>query len=259
LLRLAFASDGSAFSTLLIHESSMNDSQSMIVEPLAIEQPASLEISPETAAEVSPETSPETSSEFSPETSSEISPETSLEIPSSKRQKRLVVGYFDNLLINGAQDYRDSFSNCCAMLAGFWRRIEGANEYNARRESFGSSAVIKSQQDALGYFGLVGEFVDDATVDLIKSEIDAARPVAVCWLCYGPFGQPAGGGHWSVVTGYDDNGFFVNDPFGQCDLENGGYSELGNGSDNHYGFEHWLPRWTLGGGVGWALTCHSLA
>jgi GH24 family phage-related lysozyme (muramidase) len=193
------------------------------------------------------------------EISADISPETPPEVSIGERQKKLVVGHFDNLLINSAQDYKDSFSNCCAMLAGFWRRIEGADEYNARRESFGSSAIIKSQQDALGYFGLVSEFIDDATVDLIKSEIDAGRPVAVCWLCYGPFGQPAGGGHWTLVTGYDDNGFFVNDPFGQCDLENGGYSELGNGSDNHYGFEHWLPRWTLGGGVGLALTCHSLA
>lgn len=50
--------------------------------------------------------------------------------------------------------------------------------------------MIKLQQEALGCFGLVSDFIDDATVELIKSEIDAARPVAVCWLCYGPFGQP---------------------------------------------------------------------
>lgn len=282
-LGLGISPDGTIFSTLQIHEYSINDSPSIFIESLAIDQPASLEtvpvtslispietspdvlpeISPETSPEISPETSPETSPEISPIASSETSsgnlPQTSPEISGSKRQKKLVVGYFDNLLINGAQNYKDSFSNCCAMLARFWRRIEGANEYNARRESFGSGAVIKSQQDALGSFGLVSEFIDDATVELIKSEIDAARPVAVCWLCYGPFGQPAGGGHWTVVTGYDDNGFFVNDPFGQCDLENGGYSELGNGSNIHYGFENWLPRWTLGGGLGWALTCHSLA
>jgi hypothetical protein len=234
-----------------------------LISPIETSPDVLPEISPETSPEISPETSPETSPEISPIASSETSsgnlPQTSPEISGSKRQKKLVVGYFDNLLINGAQNYKDSFSNCCAMLARFWRRIEEANEYNARRESFGSGAVIKSQQDALGSFGLVSEFIDDATVELIKSEIDAARPVAVCWLCYGPFGQPAGGGHWTVVTGYDDNGFFVNDPFGQCDLENGGYSELGNGSNIHYGFENWLPRWTLGGGLGWALTCHSLA
>lgn len=64
------------------------------------------------------------------------------------------------------------------------------------------------------------------------------------------------------MTGYDDgddNKFFVNDPFGQYDLENGGYSQLGNSSDRHYIFEHWLPRWRLGGGIGLAWTCHSLA
>jgi len=266
-LDLELGSHDAVFSTVSIHESSVNDRQSTIVESLVVEQSASLEtspeISPETSLEVSPEpapgTSPETSLEALPGTLPGTSPETSPEISSGEQQNRLVVSYFDNLLTNGAQNYRDSFSNCCAMLAGYWRRIEAADDYNAKRESFGSSAVIISQQQALGHFGLASEFIDDATVELINSEIDAGRPVAVCWLCYGPFNQPAGGGHWSVVTGYDNNGFFVNDPFGQCDLEHGGYSEMGDGSGKYYGFEYWLPRWRLGGGVGWALTCHSLA
>lgn len=65
-----------------------------------------------------------------------------------------------------------------------------------------------------------------------------------------------------VMTGCDDgddNKFFVNDPFVQCDLENAGYLQMGNGSGKYYSFEHWLPRSRLGGGVGWALTCRSLA
>ena len=90
--------------------------------------------------------------------------------------------------MNGAQDYKDFFSNCCAMLAGCWLGIEGANECNSRRVNSGSIVIIKSQQEALGCFGVVSDFIDDATVELIKSEIDAARLVAVCWLCYGPFG-----------------------------------------------------------------------
>lgn len=54
------------------------------------------------------------------------------------------------------------------MLAEFLPRIEGASEYNARRKSFGDRAVIKSRRDALGCLGLVSEFIDDATVELIK-------------------------------------------------------------------------------------------
>ena len=57
----------------------------------------------------------------------------------------------------------------------------------------------------------------------------------------------------------DDDKFFINDPFIQCDLENAGYLQMGNGSGKYYSFEHWLPRSRLGGGVGWALTCRSLA
>ena len=39
--------------------------------------------------------------------------------------------------------------------------------------------MIKSRQGVLEHFGLTNEFVVDATVELIKSEIDAARPMAV--------------------------------------------------------------------------------
>jgi hypothetical protein len=36
----------------------------------------------------------------------------------------------------------------------------------------------------------------------------------------------------------DDGKFFVNDPSGQCDLENAGYLQMGNGFGKYYSFEH---------------------
>ena len=93
-----------------------------------------------------------------------------------------------------------------------------------------------------------------------SSEIDAGRPVAVGWLHHGPPSAPSGGGHWTVVIGYDDSGVIMNDPYGSCDLVNGGYPGGGNphdqiGKQDHYSFRNWLPRWQPGGSAGWFLTC----
>ena len=75
------------------------------------------------------------------------------------------------------------------------------------------------------------------------------------WLCEGPVSDPSGGGHWSVIIGYDDTGFFFNDPYGNCDLVNGGYLSHHDGAGLHYSTKNWLPRWRVGGSGGWLLTC----
>ncbi len=42
---------------------------------------------------------------------------------------------------------------------------------------------------------------------------------------------PSGGGHWTVVIGYDSTGFWMNDPYGSCDLVGGGYPGGANPND----------------------------
>jgi len=92
-------------------------------------------------------------------------------------------------------------------------------------------------------------------VELLKQEIDAGRPVAVGWLCDGPVSGPTGGGHWSVIIGYDADGVLINDPYGNCDLVNGGYLSHHDGAGLHYSFRNWVPRWRVEGSGGWMLTC----
>lgn len=71
----------------------------------------------------------------------------------------------------------------------------------------------------------------------------------------GSGGRLTRGGHWSVIIGYDDKGFFINNPYGNCDLVNGGDISHHDGAGLHYSIRDWLPRWRVGGGGGWLLTC----
>jgi hypothetical protein len=108
--------------------------------------------------------------------------------------------------------------------------------------------------------GLHPEFRTDGKPETLKAEIDAGRPVAVGWLHHGHVTAPSGGGHWTVVIGYDDRGFWMNDPYGSCDLVGGGYPGGANPADTlgkreNYSYKNWLPRWMPAGSAGWYLTC----
>ena len=63
---------------------------------------------------------------------------------------------------------------------------------------------------------------------------------------------PSGGGHWTVVIRDDDSG--VN-PYGSCDLVNGGSPASHNGTRQHSSSTPWLPRWPPQGSGGWLLIC----
>ena len=56
-----------------------------------------------------------------------------------------------------------------------------------------------------------------------------------------------------MVIGYDDSGVIMNDPYGSCDLVNGGYPVNLNGAHQHYSYTNWEPRWRPQGSGGWYL------
>ena len=131
---------------------------------------------------------------------------------------------------------------------------------NHIRQKYGDSTDSNSQLQALRSLGLKAEFRTDGKPETLKAEIDAGRPVAVGWLHHGHVTAPSGGGHWTVVIGYDDTGFWMNDPYGSCDLVGGGYPGGGNPNDQlgkkeHYSTKNWVPRWMPAGSPGWYLTC----
>jgi GH24 family phage-related lysozyme (muramidase) len=172
----------------------------------------------------------------------------------------LPVPYFDQMLMSDGEGWRECFSASCGMLAKFWGKCADQNAYNAIRQTYGDTTDAQAQLKALDHLGLDASFRMDGTLAMLKAEIDAGRPVAVGWLHHGASTAPSGGGHWTVVIGYDDTGVIMNDPYGSCDLVSGGYPGGGNpydqrGRSDHYSYTNWLPRWQPGGSAGWFLTC----
>ncbi|MFM7264981.1 MAG: glycoside hydrolase family protein [Cyanobium sp.] len=165
----------------------------------------------------------------------------------------LNVPWFDQLAMDDGQGWRDCFSASSAMLAAYWGKEANEDGYNTLRQSYGDSTSAEAQLAALRHLGLQAEFRTDGSLQTLKNEIDAGRPVAVGWLHHGPPSAPSGGGHWTVVIGYDDSGVIMNDPYGSCDLVNGGYPENHNGSHQHYSYANWEPRWRPEGSGGWYL------
>lgn len=150
--------------------------------------------------------------------------------------------------------YRECFSSSCAMIARFYGKVRNDDEYNKIRARYGDSTDASAQVRALISLGLQPRFVTNATPDLLEREINAGRPVAAGWLHKGPASRPTGGGHYSVVIGYNSEAFIHNDPNGEADLVNGGYANHSKGKGVAYSRKNWLPRWQVEGlGSGWAL------
>ena len=178
---------------------------------------------------------------------------TPVAVHSAAHPNPLNVPWFDQLAMDDGQGWRDCFSASSAMLAAYWGKEPNEDDYNALRQQYGDSTTSEAQLAALRHLGLKAEFRTDGTLQTIKSEIDAGRPVAVGWLINGPPSAPSGGGHWTVVIGYDASGVIMNDPYGSCDLVNGGYPQNHNGARQHYSYTNWEPRWRPQGSGGWYL------
>lgn len=151
--------------------------------------------------------------------------------------------------------YRECFSSSCAMLAMYWHKVANDDEYNKLRAKFGDSTDAQAQLATLRLLGLNANFRTDGNAAALEREINEGRPVAVGWLHHGPVSAPSGGGHWSVVIGYTPSLWIFNDPNGEADLRNGGYTPNTNGAGVRYSRQGWNPRWMVNGTGGWYLTC----
>lgn len=175
--------------------------------------------------------------------------------PVDTSKSRLQVPYFaQNDNASGA-GYRECFSSSCAMLAAFYGKVKGDDEYNRIRIKYGDTTSLTAQLNALTSLGLKPAFATTGSLGDLKKEIDAGRPVAVGWLHKGPSSSPSGGGHWSVVVGYTDTHLLLHDPNGEADLLNGNYESKRSGKAVSYSLKNFLPRWNVEGpSSGWYLT-----
>ena len=150
--------------------------------------------------------------------------------------------------------YRECFSSSCGMVAMYYGKVKNDDEYNAIRQKYGDSTDAQAQVRALNSLGLQATFRTNGSAADLKAAIDAGRPVPCGWLHHGSVHSPSGGGHYSVVIGYNNESFIINDPNGEANLTAGGYTSNTNGDRMEYSYKNWLPRWEVdGAGTGWYM------
>jgi hypothetical protein len=174
--------------------------------------------------------------------------------PPPKPSNPLKVPYFSQRDNASGQGYRECFSSSCAMVAAFYGKVSSDDAYNQIRSKYGDTTFVGSQISALQELKLKPIFRQNVTRAELEAEIKAGRPVPVGWLHHGPHSNPSGGGHWSVVIGFNEKASIHADPYGQADLINGGYKGATNGALVYYSYAAWLPRWSVQGPAnGWAM------
>lgn len=165
----------------------------------------------------------------------------------------LKVPYFSQRDNASGQGDRECFSSSCAMVAAFYGKVKGDDEYNTIRARFGDTTNSSVQAKTLQSLGLKPSFTQKFNLENLKKELDAGRPVAVGWLHHSNYRRPSGSGHWTVAVGYDKDSVIMHDPFGTADLAHGGYTSSGGGKFAKFPTKLWLPRWEVKGGDGWAM------
>jgi GH24 family phage-related lysozyme (muramidase) len=164
----------------------------------------------------------------------------------------LKVPYFSQRDNISGQGERECASSSAAMVAAFYGKVAGDDAYNVIRAKFGDTTDVNAHVQALRSLGLDARFRTDGTPATLKAELRAGRPVMVGWLHHGPVSKPTGGGHYSVVIGFDATHWIQNDPYGQADMVNGGYVSAKGGAGIRYTRRNWDRRW-LPDGKGWCL------
>jgi len=156
-------------------------------------------------------------------------------------------------------NYRDAsrtcFSSSCAMMLKFLKpdSIKGDNDYIRVVFGYGDSTASHAQLSALAHYGVSAKFVTNGSRELIKKQIDAGKPVPAGFLHHGTVQNPQGGGHYVCIIGYDVNGYWVHDPWGDCNLIDGTYPST-NGNKLHYSYKNFEPRWLVEGAKsGWCI------
>jgi uncharacterized protein YvpB len=173
--------------------------------------------------------------------------------PSSK-QNPLPVIYMSQ-----RDNYRDAsrtcFSSSCAMMLKFLKptSIKNDDDYIRTVFSFGDSTDSGVQLAALKHYGITAKFTTQGSRDLIKKQIDAGKPVPAGFLHHGNVKNPQGSGHYLCIIGYNSEGYWVHDPWGDCNLIDGTYNST-NGKKLHYSYKNFEPRWLVEGPKsGWCI------
>jgi len=175
----------------------------------------------------------------------------------------LNVPYYTQLDSTTNNSARMCFSSSCAMTAEFLKPgclggNRGADDLYMQKYVFkyGDTVNPTAQVRALKDLGILAVFRNNLNRQDVISQLEKKIPVPAGYLHKGPISSPTGGGHWSVIVGIDlESGhYIVNDPWGDCDLINGGMLGSMNGYRLRYSFKNFEKRWMVEGDkTGWGL------
>jgi hypothetical protein len=191
--------------------------------------------------------------------------------PAPKGRILLPVPYLSQRDSATNQGDRMCFSSTCAMAVQFLKpgALTGVGQpddiYLSRLRAYGDTTDAGAHVELLRSFGIPARFGTDGTLALLQAELRAGRPVAVGWLHKGVVSAPSGGGHWSLVVGWEPGPsggtLIMHDPFGEARLAAGDYQVLNSAANGHqagraqrYSWAGWSPRWMVdGSGSGWFI------
>lgn len=167
----------------------------------------------------------------------------------------LTVPFASQLDNASGQGWRECFTSSCAMVAMYWGKVRSDDEFSVLRTKHGDSTNVSAQLATLRGLGLRAHFWQTGRRTDLTRMIQDGRPVAVGWLHRGHVSSPRGG-HWSVIVGVDEQGFWMHDPFGEPLLASGGHISGSSGRSVRCGWSNFLRRWhPEGEGRGWFIDC----
>jgi hypothetical protein len=160
------------------------------------------------------------------------------------------------------QGSRMCFSSTCAMAAAFLKpsclRRSGQldDQYLALVQRHGDTTDANAQVAALQSLGLQDSIHMDARIDHLIEQLKRGIPCPVVWLHKVSATSPTGGGHWSLVIGWDPATYqlLMHDPNCEEDLVNGGYvsQAINSGKSLRYSERNSGRRWQVESpGSGW--------
>jgi len=175
---------------------------------------------------------------------------------------QLAVPYLSQNDSATGQGSRMCFSSTCAMAAAFLKPscLKGTgqldDQYFALVQRHGDTTDGNAQVAELQSLGMEARFRTDGRIDHLIEQLKRGIPCPVGWLHKGSAASPTGGGHWSLVIGWDPatRQLLMHDPNGEADLVNGGYvsQATDSGKSLRYSERNWGRRWQVEGpGSGW--------
>jgi GH24 family phage-related lysozyme (muramidase) len=175
---------------------------------------------------------------------------------------QLPVTYLSQNDSTTGQGGRMCFATTCAMAAAFLKpgSLSGSGQMDDQFlklvQRHGDTTDAGAQVAALQDLGIEARFRSDGRIEDLVEQLQRGVPCPVGWLHKGSSSAPTGGGHWSLVIGWDPatRQLLMHDPNGEADLVNGGYvtRSIGSGKAQRYSERCWGSRWQVEGvGSGW--------